>query len=161
MDSYEQIIEEELADAPREGVLFIRDRTVATRIASETKRAGFITEHEWSEDLPEVLATAGRFGLGIVCLNRQLRAELLRPVLARLRDVHCARLLLLLIGPQGSTAISHKDLLALGFQSHPRVPEHSPELQVYTYDIRTYKRTPGWLNPKGWANPELWGKYRW
>ncbi len=161
MTSYEQIIEEGLAVACHEKVIFIRDPAVAARIASEAKRAGLLTECEWSEDLPGILATAGQFELGIVCLDRQLRPELLRPVLARLRDVHCARLLLLLIGSEGSTAISHKELLTLGFQSHPRALEQTSELKIYAYDIRTYKRTPRWLNPKGWANPELWDKYRW
>jgi hypothetical protein len=33
--------------------------------------------------------------------------------------------------------------------------------QAWSYDIRSYKSVPDWLNPKFWANPENWGKYRW
>lgn len=29
------------------------------------------------------------------------------------------------------------------------------------FSLKTYKKTPGWLNSRFWANPRLWNKFRW
>ena len=58
------------------------------------------------------------------------------------------------------------------FNSHPyfatvavgavaRLEADGAQWHAWSYDIRTYKSVPDWLNPKFWANPENWDKYRW
>ena len=77
-------------------------------------------------------------------------------VLARLRDLHAARVLLL--APE--TGALRTDLIALGMERlQPGDEGASPAL--YVFDIGRYKRTPDWLNARHWANPELWDKHRW
>lgn len=29
------------------------------------------------------------------------------------------------------------------------------------FSLKTYKKTPNWLNSRFWANPQLWNKFRW
>jgi len=57
------------------------------------------------------------------------------------------------------------DSLALGFSqidnSAIAEPLSEPGLQIFEFDIRSYKPAPDWLNAKNWANPERWDKHRW
>ena len=171
------IIEAELRGHSGEPVLYIRDPDLTPSIEpAGLAPSTLITALEWSDALPESLAKAGRFTLGIVYLKRRIPAAALRPLLARLRDVHCPRLVLLLSGsqkpstpgheppghePLGQEPIGHEQLLALGFQPYPGARELARVVGIYEFDISTYKRTPRWLNPARWANPELWDKHRW
>ena len=83
-------------------------------------------------------------------------------LLARLRDV-VARVTLVLV-PADAPAQSpwrREDLRALGYVRAGRYLWGEAALDVYRFDITTYKTTPDWLSPEGWAHPELWDKYRW
>ena len=54
-----------------------------------------------------------------------------------------------------------KQLRALGFnQLLEIVPDDSP-VQIWQFNILTYKHVPDWFNSKFWANPENWDKFRW
>ena len=37
-------------------------------------------------------------------------------------------------------------------------PSDDNLVQVFIYEISSYKDNPDWLNNKNWANPELWEK---
>jgi hypothetical protein len=86
-------------------------------------------------------------------------------LLARLRDMHTKRLLVIV--PIGNLWENHQshwqeaDLLALGFIVKAKIQVEQKPVHVYAFDIASYKTTPDWLNSKYWANPELWGKYWW
>lgn len=79
-------------------------------------------------------------------------------VLAGLRDIHAGRLLLLTVESARSRPA---DLLALGLTGLGAVRADTTVLLAYEYDLRRYKRTPDWLNPRHWAHPERWGRERW
>lgn len=87
-------------------------------------------------------------------------------LLSRLRDLYTSRFCVAVrIGAAwpGLTSYWHRrELLGAGMllvNSYDATEQC--RLQLYKYDIASYKPTPGWLNPDDWANPELWNKYRW
>ena len=84
------------------------------------------------------------------------------PVLALLRDIY-ARRTMLLISEQAAEATPwrNSDLVGLGFTRIGVFTGPAGAVNVYGFDIATYKTTPDWLNPRFWAHPQLWGKYRW
>lgn len=83
--------------------------------------------------------------------------------IALLRDyckgsIICARPL-----PEDGSRRSSMDteMRALGFRVEDKPLSGLSEWRCYAFNIRDYKPTPDWLNPRAWANPELWDKYRW
>ena len=38
---------------------------------------------------------------------------------------------------------------------------HQQNMQVWQFNILTYKHVPDWFNAKFWANPQNWDKFRW
>jgi len=86
-------------------------------------------------------------------------------VIATLRDVHGARLFILLPEKSAPHHLSHRaptDLLGLGLRIEARTFEPGgTALLLYGFDIADYKRTPEWLGARHWANPEQWDKQRW
>ncbi|MGA7178721.1 MAG: DUF6231 family protein [Thiobacillaceae bacterium] len=83
--------------------------------------------------------------LALLSLPGQTMAEI-----ARLRD-HCPRLIVLTHSPDRP---DFSEFLALGFERLYQSPEGT--VQLYSYDIATYKSVPDWLNAKYWAHPERW-----
>ena len=75
-------------------------------------------------------------------------------LLARLRDMHCQRVVLFL----DDSAWSREDLLALGY-----LPSESTESDghCYIYDSATFNEPREWNNASKWANPENFDRYRW
>lgn len=107
-----------------------------------------------------------RFDLGVVCgVIEQLDARAAGVLIARLRDIFCQRLLLVV--PIGAHWGQHRsiwqqtDLLAYGFTLLSSEQRNGRLVQVYGFDLATYKSTPDWLNSKYWAHPELFNKYWW
>lgn len=51
----------------------------------------------------------------------------------------------------------------LGLAMRRRAVTSGPEGEhvFYSYDLKTYKTVPDWLNAKYWANPHMWDKSRW
>lgn len=84
-------------------------------------------------------------------------------VIARLRDLHAQRLLVLVpIGQGWASNRSHwepGDLLGFGMRRLDQYRCDEGPVHLYRFDLADYKPTPEWLNPKDWANPEMWGKY--
>ncbi|KAA8734742.1 hypothetical protein F4V57_02970 [Acinetobacter qingfengensis] len=75
--------------------------------------------------------------------------------LVRLRDLF-AKKIIVFAHPQ-----LEKQLRALGFnQLLQNMPENNP-VQIWQFNILTYKHVPDWFNSKFWANPENWDKFRW
>jgi len=120
----------------------------------------------------------------LVCvIEPHIDKSVLTKLLARVRDLHAERT----IHINNCQSWSLQDSVALGFSQLER-PQNStgsiatgetgmvdtengsasPEelteaakIQVFEFDIRTYKPAPDWLNAKNWANPEQWDKNRW
>jgi hypothetical protein len=106
----------------------------------------------------------GSFDLVLVAgVVEQLPKPEATTLLGRLRDLHTRRLFLLLpLGAQGSApagAWQQNDLIALGMERVGECSDGDTPLQLYKFDLLTYKRTPDWFNSKYWAHPELWDKY--
>lgn len=117
------------------------------------------------EELPEDFGDE-RFDLAFVShtlerLDKRQGEELV----ARLRDLLCRRLLLLVpIGPgwPGHRSVwEETDLLGLGLMHLGGYRYKGRPVHLYGYDIATYKTTPDWLNNRFWANPELFDKHWW
>jgi hypothetical protein len=85
--------------------------------------------------------------------------------IGRLRDRGACRLLLL--APVGGRWPGHRsewaatDFYALALRREARYTVAGGETHLYTFDMRTYKETPDWLNARHWAHPELFDKYWW
>jgi len=112
------------------------------------------------------LDTKGSFEFGIVSNTiEHLDKATAEHVLARLRDIHTKKLLIVVpIGKLWKNHVSYweeTDLLALGFILKANMTIDKKPVHVYAFDIATYKTTPDWLNNKYWANPQLWDKHWW
>ena len=109
---------------------------------------------------------AARFDLGVVCgVIEHMELREAGVLIARLRDLLCQRLLLVV--PIGEQWEHHRsqwqqpDLLAYGFTLLSSKQRDGRRVEVYGFDLATYKTTPDWLNAKYWAHPELFDKYWW
>jgi hypothetical protein len=113
----------------------------------------------------EELDVDRRYDLGLVAgALEPLAKQQAGILLARLRDLHCARLLVLL--PASGTATdsgdwSRTELYAYGLALIGECTKKPHNLLIFGFDIQDYKTTPDWLNSKYWAHPELFDKYRW
>ena len=52
--------------------------------------------------------------------------------------------------------ITESTLFSYGYKYYG--PSDDNLVQVFIYEISSYKDNPDWLNNKNWANPELWEK---
>lgn len=122
----------------------------------------------WPESAPagEVLsaeqalqssAQRTRADLAVVMLDQQHDTREARQLIAVMRDL-LARQLLLFV-PEN--LLDGSTLIGLGLTRQAQYELEGESWQAWTYDIRTYKSVPDWLNHKFWANPENWDKYRW
>lgn len=75
-------------------------------------------------------------------------------LLSRLRDVHCGKLVLVVLSEDWSTS----ELLALGYE---QMTSSSSDGRCYLYDADNFNQPRDWNNPVDWANPENFRKYRW
>jgi len=141
--------------------------------------APYLAEHPDCRHTEIAIATGADDGALLARLDRERHADVAviagglehldrataNAVIARLRDLHNARLLVLLPEKPGEHDISHwdlADLSGLGLRLEARTSNSDGEtLLLYGFDIANYKRTPDWLNARHWANPEQWGKHRW
>lgn len=88
--------------------------------------------------------------LGIQSLTG-LSAEEAQQLLNRTR-LYCAPRLLLV---EPITGILDADIFrSLGFTIRASDREHG--INLYEYDLDTYKTVPDWLNARYWAHPERW-----
>jgi len=103
------------------------------------------------------LEGATRVELAIMCIPRTMAARDVRQIIARLRDVQARQILIFV--PEN--LLDGTTLRGLGLTHQAQLERADGPWQAWSYDIRTYKAVPDWLNPKFWANPENWNKYRW
>jgi hypothetical protein len=75
--------------------------------------------------------------------------------LVRLRDLF-AKKILLIADPCLAQA-----LRALGFNQLLGLLPDNLEVQIWQFNILSYKPVPDWFNSKFWANPDNWDKFRW
>lgn len=101
--------------------------------------------------------TRPRHELAIACLSPSASAAEARHQIAALRDLLARQLLVFM--PE--SLLDDTSLIALGLSRQAHFEVDGVAWQAWSYDIRTYKSVPDWLNPKYWANPENWNKYRW
>jgi hypothetical protein len=80
-----------------------------------------------------------------------------RQLVAAMRDLLARRMLVFV--PEN--LLDDTTLRGLGLTLQARLEADAASWQAWSYDIRTYKPVPDWLNPRFWANPENWDKYRW
>ena len=82
-------------------------------------------------------------------------------LMARLRDVH-THLLCVVLDDMGQDARWTRDaLVAMGLAHWSTERVQAADVDVFGFDLGTYKKTPDWLNARHWAHPEHWDKYRW
>ena len=112
------------------------------------------------------LAVLGDQRWPLVCLlEPNVNKPCLIKLLARVRDLHADRVIHVNNTKMTDTGWTLADSLALGFSEMDNsaiaepLSEHG--LQIFEFDIRSYKPAPDWLNAKNWANPEQWDKRRW
>lgn len=110
--------------------------------------------------IAEALGSAAqrtRQELAIASLTGNENARDARQLIAVMRDL-LARQLLVFV-PEN--LLDDTTLIGLGLTRQARFEIDATSWQAWSYDIRTYKSVPDWLNPRFWANPENWNKYRW
>ena len=119
-----------------------------------------------NEDAVAQLQTRGRYDFCFVAnVLERMEKTAAGQVLARLRDVHAARLFVVVpIGegwPHRASTWEITDFIAYGMRLLHSYEQDGRRLQMHEFDIGDYKRTPDWLNAKHWAHPERWDKERW
>lgn len=112
--------------------------------------------------LLDALAEQGRFDFVLLRgVLERIDEDAGAHLMARLRDLHAPRFCVVLGDVDAGHRWSASELVAMGLShwSTERLGEIA--LEVYGFDLGTYKATPDWLNARHWAHPEHWGKYRW
>ena len=99
----------------------------------------------------------GRSDLAVAVLAPGMERGEARALIAALRDLLARRMLVFV--PEN--LLDDTALLGLALNRQARFEVDGVEWQAWSYDIRTYKAVPDWLNPRFWANPENWDKFRW
>jgi hypothetical protein len=82
-------------------------------------------------------------------------------LIARLRDIHTGRFCVILGGIDAGHRWTAAELSAMGLTHWSTERVNDAALEIYGFDLGTYKATPDWLNARHWAHPEHWGKFRW
>jgi hypothetical protein len=107
---------------------------------------------------PDAVA-APSYDLALVTELDQLSPAEAGVLLGRLRDLYARRIWVLLRKQQ--PGLGHRDLIGYGFSGVGGYTLAGEPVQLYEFDIGSYKTTPDWLNNKHWANPRLFDKHRW
>jgi hypothetical protein len=82
-------------------------------------------------------------------------------LIARLRDMHTQRFCVTLGGIDAGHRWTAAELASMGLTHWSTERVNDADLEIYGFDLGTYKTTPDWLNARHWAHPEHWGKFRW
>jgi hypothetical protein len=81
-------------------------------------------------------------------------------LIAGLRDLY-SETLYVLLPPGDAGGWTEQDLIALGLDRVRRYAHPQGASSLFRFNLKDYKKTPDWLNPRYWANPEMWEKARW
>jgi len=109
--------------------------------------------------LDPAAASGVRHELVLALGLERLPADTARRLLARLRDLHTAGRLLVLLDDERQALAA--ELPALGLHRLAAAGEQVSAMACYQFSLRDYKLTPDWLNARFWARPERWGRARW
>ena len=101
---------------------------------------------------PESRRTCG------LILTPWVEPEQLDAVIAHLRDFLSLELFVL---HPGDAIEQTKRIGALGLRCLETFDEDGQPWGLNHFSLKTYKKTPNWLNNRFWANPQLWNKFRW
>ncbi|MDX1434092.1 MAG: DUF6231 family protein [Gammaproteobacteria bacterium] len=112
--------------------------------------------------LLEALASHGRFDFALMAgVLERLEADDGAHLMARLRDLHTRRFAVVVDAGDAGRRWPASELIAMGLELWSSGTPEGVRVEIYGYDVGTYKVTPDWLNPRHWAHPEHWGKFRW
>lgn len=120
------------------------------------------TRWQWHWQTPAQLLSLPwlkRYDLAIAWLPHDLAEKQALHVLSALRDLHARQVLAFI--PLQAYGWHEDTLLGLGLQQQARFQHGDDIIEAWSFDIRSYKSVPDWLNPRFWANPENWNKHRW
>lgn len=137
--------------------LRVGDDELTTAAASNSA-----TSLQWVSRTPLALLSEPwqqRYAIAIAVVPAELAPSQALHLLSSLRDLHARQVLAFV--PTDALGWQAADLLALGMQRHARFHHGAQLIEAWSFDIKTYKAVPDWLNPRFWANPEHWGKFRW
>ena len=114
------------------------------------------------EALLNALSSYERFDFALIHgVLERLEVEGGAHLMARLRDVNARRFAVVVDAGDAARRWHTSDLIAMGLELWSSSTLEETRVEVYGYDVGTYKVTPDWLNPRYWAHPEHWGKFRW
>jgi hypothetical protein len=115
-----------------------------------------------ADTLLDEVAHHGRFDFVIVRgVLERIDAQSGAYLLAGLRDVHTRRFCVVLSMKNAEHTWTAPALIAMGLGHWASETVDGTGLEIYGFDLGTYKTTPEWLNTRYWAHPEHWGKFRW
>lgn len=98
-----------------------------------------------------------RRACGLV-LTPGVEPEKLDAVIARLRDFLSMEFYVL---HPGDAMEQTRRMGALGLRCLETFDADGQPWGLNHFSLKTYKKTPSWLNSRFWANPRLWNKFRW
>lgn len=115
-----------------------------------------------AQTLLEQLAKQPRFDFVVVRgVLERFDAQHGAHLLACLRDVHSSHFCVALEAADERQTWPPAELIAMGLSQWPGERAGDAELDIYGFELGSYKATPDWLNARHWAHPEHWGKFRW
>ena len=91
-------------------------------------------------------------------LTPWVEPDRLDAVIAHLRDILALELYVL---HPGDAVEQTRRMGALGLHCLETIEVEGQPWGLNHFSLKTYKKTPGWLNNRHWANPQLWNKFRW
>lgn len=98
-----------------------------------------------------------RYACGLI-LTPWVEPKQLDAVIAHLRDFLSLELYVL---HPGDAMEQTKRMGALGLRCLEVFDINGQLWGLNHFSLKTYKKTPNWLNSRFWANPQLWNKFRW
>ena len=112
--------------------------------------------------LLDALSRCGRFDFALMIgVLGRLDVDQGAHLIARLRDINAKRFSVVVDAAAAGSRWPASELIAMGLALWSNDTLEGTRVDVYGFDVGTYKVTPDWLNPRHWAHPEHWGKYRW
>lgn len=115
-----------------------------------------------AKGLLEALSEQDRFDFAVVRgVLERIDTEDGAHLIARLRDVHTSRFCVILATEPDERRWRAADLIAMGLAHWSSETHDGASVEIFGFDLGTYKATPEWLNARHWAHPEHWDKYRW
>lgn len=149
------LAEEALASLPNS------DKLSALWVASPAYQANFAqSPWQWQSNLTLLQQPwQQRHDLAVTWIDADLSPAQALNLLSALRDLHARKLLAFVAMDQMQW--KEYTMLALGLQRQARFEHNNQVFEAWSFDIKTYKAVPDWLNSRFWANPENWNKFRW